>query len=83
MHTKLTVRVEVRSVANAKRFAAGHGATLSALVDAYLRRLPVEHGKVAGVAVEDVPVLQRLTGSLDPTTSIEDYHRHLVAKYES
>ncbi len=81
MQTKLTVRVESRSIANAKRFAAERGTTLSALIDVFLRRLPVAAATV-DADVESAPVLQRLSGILAPGTDIEEYRRHLIEKYE-
>lgn len=81
MQTKLTVRVGARSVANAKRFAAEHGTTLSALIDAYLRRLPDAPEGELGMDIERTPALRRLTGIIEPATTIQDYHQHLLEKH--
>ena len=82
MQTKLTVRVEMQAVSNAKRFAAEHGTSLSALINAYLRRLPLDAGEGGDSDLEASPVLRRLTGILPSSTSVDDYRQHLVEKYD-
>lgn len=76
METKLTIRVPRRLVENAKRYPRSHNTTLTALVSAYLEQIESEAG-----ALDEAPIVRRLTGVLSPEGSREDYHRHLDEKY--
>jgi hypothetical protein len=73
--TKLTVRVPRDLLENLKRYAAQNNTTLTDLIEAYLRRIP------AGQSLEDAPIVRRLTGSLSPAVTIQDYKKHLEEKY--
>ncbi len=74
--TKFTIRIEVEALERARRYARDHGTTVTRLVREFFRSLDKEM-----LAQSDTPVLDMLTGSLSPETSLEDYHRHLEAKY--
>jgi hypothetical protein len=76
MDKKLTVRVPRQLLENAKRYASAHGTTLTELISAYLRRIPVEPE-----GLDNAPVVRRLTGLLSLDVSAADYKRHLEDKY--
>lgn len=76
MDTKLTVRVPRHLLENAKRYAKAHQTTLTELISAYLQHIP-SGSKV----MDEAPIVRRLTGSLSPEVSVEDYKRHLEEKY--
>ncbi len=73
--TKLTIRVPRDLVENAKHFAAENHTTLTNLIEAYLRRIPVEH------SLENAPIVKRLSGTLTADVTLEDYKKHLDEKY--
>ena len=75
--TKLTVRVPRDLLEGAKRYANEHDTTLTRLVSEFLRQLSMQDDPLA-----DAPVVRRLSGTLSPDASIEDYHRYLEEKYE-
>ena len=74
--TKLTVRVPRALLEEAKQYATEHNTTLTRLVSEYLRRLSIENG-----ALPDAPVVRRLSGTLSPAASIEEYHNYLETKH--
>ncbi len=76
MDTKLTVRVPRRLLENAKRYARENDTTLTGLISAYLQQIPQEGG-----GLEDAPIVRRLSGSISPNVSVEDYKKHLDEKY--
>jgi hypothetical protein len=73
--TKLTVRVPRELLENVKRYAAENNTTLTDLIEAYLRRIP------AGKSMENAPIVRRLSGTLTPDVTIQDYKKHLEDKY--
>jgi hypothetical protein len=76
MHeTKLTVRVPRDLLENIKRYAAQNNTTLTNLIEAYLRRIPSQQ------PLEDAPIVRRLSGTLPPEVTIQDYKKHLEEKY--
>lgn len=74
-NTKLTVRVPSDLLENVKRYARENNTTLTALIEAYLRRFPPRE------TFEDAPIVRRLSGTLSQDISIQDYKEHLVEKY--
>ena len=76
MDTKLTVRVPRRLLENAKRYAGTHNTTLTALISAYLERIPTE-----AESLDNALVVRRLTGLLSSDVSVDDYKMHLEEKY--
>ena len=72
--TKLTVRVPRDLLENVKRYAAQHDTTLTELIEAFLRRVPVQP------SMENAPIVRRLSGALSPDVSIQDYKDHLEEK---
>ena len=75
MTAKLTLSVDPRVIAAAKRYAAESGTSVSQLVEDYLAAI------VAGpVRAPEPPVLARLRGSMRDI-DVDDYRRHLVEKY--
>jgi hypothetical protein len=76
MDTKLTVRVPRRLLENVKRYAKQNDTTLTELISAYLQQIPQE-----GSGLKDAPIVRRLSGSISPNVSIENYKKHLDEKY--
>lgn len=73
--TKLTVRVPRDLLENVKRYAAENNTTITDLIEAYLRRIPVEE------PLNDAPIVRRLSGILPENVSLQDYREHLEEKY--
>lgn len=73
--TKLTVRVSRDLLEKAKHYAAQNHTTLTELIEAYLRGIPAQH------PLENAPIVRRLSGTLSPDVSIQDYKKHLGEKY--
>ena len=74
--TKLTVRVPRDLLEGAKQYANEHDTTLTRLVSEFLYQLSIQDDPLA-----DAPVVRRLSGSLSPDASIDDYHKYLEKKY--
>jgi len=74
--TKLTLSVDERVVARAKRYAAAQGTSVSRLVEKMLD-LAATPAEGTGDAP---PVLTRLRGSM-PRGSVRDYQLYLERKY--
>ena len=75
--TKLTVRVPRDFLDGAKRYAYEHDTTLTRLVSEFLRQLGTQ-----GDFLADAPVVRRLSGTLSPDASIDDYRKYLERKYD-
>ncbi|MGD9091300.1 MAG: DUF6364 family protein [Anaerolineales bacterium] len=60
---------------NVKRYAAQNNTTLTALIEAYLRRI-LTQGEL-----DNGPIVRRLSGVLSQEVSIKDYQEHLEQKY--
>ena len=73
--TKLTVRVPRDLLENIKRYAAENNTTLTDLIEAYLRRIPSQR------QLENAPIVRRLSGTLSPEVTIQDYRQHREEKY--
>ena len=73
--TKLTVRVPRDLLENIKRYAAQNNTTLTDLIEAYLRRIPIMQ------PTDNAPIVQRLSGTLSQAVSVQDYKEHLEEKY--
>jgi hypothetical protein len=73
--TKLTVRVPKELLENVKRYAKQNDTTLTALIEAYLRRIPAQE------PFEDAPIVRRLSGTLSQDVTIQDHKDHLTEKY--
>ncbi|MFC2015341.1 DUF6364 family protein [Chloroflexota bacterium] len=74
--TKLTVRVPRDLLDGAKRYASEHDTTLTRLVSEFLRKLSIQDDSLA-----DAAVVRRLSGTLPPDASIEEYGKYLEEKY--
>ncbi len=74
-NTKLTVRVSRDLLENVKRYARQNNTTLTALIEAYLRRIPAQE------PFENAPIVRRLSGILSQDVTIQDHKNHLVEKY--
>jgi hypothetical protein len=74
--TKMTVRVPRHLLDRAKQFARENDTTLTRLIIAYLDQINVDNDPLT-----DAPIVQRLSGSLSPDVSLDDYHKHLDDKY--
>jgi Family of unknown function (DUF6364) len=73
--TKLTVRVSRDLLENVKRYAAQNHTTLTALIEAYLQRIPTQ------APLDSAPIVRRLSGILPKDVSTKDYRDHLAKKY--
>jgi len=73
--TKLTVRVPRDLLENIKRYAAQNNTTLTALIEAYLLRIPAQG------SLENAPIVRRLSGTLPPGITVLEYKDHLEEKY--
>jgi hypothetical protein len=73
--TKLTVRVSRDLLENLKRYARQNDTTITGLIEAYLRRIPVKG------TLDEAPIVQRLSGSMSTEVSVQDYRAHLEEKY--
>ena len=73
--TKLTVRVHRELLENVKQYAARNNTTLTNLIEAYLRRIPVQS------PLDDAPIVRRISGILPKDVTVQDYHDHLEEKY--
>jgi hypothetical protein len=74
-NTKLTVRVPRDLLENIKRYAHENNTTMTALIEAYLRRIPPQE------QFENAPIVRRLSGSLSQDVTLQDYKEHLAEKY--
>lgn len=72
---KLTLSVDARVIADAKRYAAEAGTSVSQLVEDYLAAIAARP-----TPEPPPPVLARLRGCLHGV-DIEDFRRHQVEKY--
>ena len=73
---KLTLSVDARIIARAKRYARARGTSVSRLVEAYLDVVQAPPAE----ARTTTPVLARLRGSLK-RGSVQDYRQHLERKH--
>ena len=74
-NTKLTVRIPRDLLENVKRYARENNTTMTALIEAFLRRIPPQE------SFEDAPIVRRLSGSLSQDLTIQDHKNHLAEKY--
>jgi len=73
--TKLTVRVPSELLDNIKQYAAQNNTTLTNLIEAYLRRIPVQ------TPLDNAPIVRRISGALPKDVTIQDHRDHLEEKY--
>lgn len=77
MNTKLTLRLDDRLIASAKRHSAESGRSISQLVSDFFAFIEVESGEV-----EVTPRVRSLRGVLAGSgLDVSDYKRHLEEKY--
>ena len=74
--SKLTLSVDSRVVSRAKRYAKTRGVSVSQMVESYLAAVADPHSPTR----RDAPILRSLQGCLKKA-DIEDYRKHLAAKY--
>lgn len=74
--TKLTIRLPRKLLENAKRYARKQNTTLTNLISEYLIQIPTPNS-----ALENAPVVRRLSGTLSQDVSLADYKKHIEAKY--
>jgi antitoxin component of RelBE/YafQ-DinJ toxin-antitoxin module len=79
--TKLTVRVPRDLLENIKRYAAQNNTTLTNLIEAYLRRTSYPKGIPSQQRLENAPIVRRLSSTLSPDVTVQDYRQHLDEKY--
>jgi hypothetical protein len=73
---KLTLSVDTRVVSRAKEYAKRRGVSVSEIVEAYLTAVAEPPSPATGVA----PILRSVRGILK-NADIDDYRKHLTAKY--
>jgi hypothetical protein len=73
---KLTLSVDGRVVARAKRYAKRQGLSVSEMVEAYLATV----AGPATAATPDAPILRSVRGILKKA-DLDQYRKHLAAKY--
>jgi hypothetical protein len=74
--TKLTIRVPRDLIEGAKRYASQNDTTLTRLISEYLRQLTARSDPLT-----NAPIVQRLSGTLSPEVSADDYRQYLEKKY--
>lgn len=74
--SRLTIRVPRNLLEEAREYARENRTTLTRLVSEYLRQLAARRDPLA-----DAPTVRRLSGALSQNVSLEDYKKHLEAKY--
>jgi hypothetical protein len=74
--SKLTLSVDSRVVARAKRYAKLRGLSVSEMVEAYLTAV----AEPASPASQDAPILGSVRGSLKHA-DLDEYRKHLASKY--
>lgn len=75
--SKLTLSVDQNVISRARRYAKQQGVSISAMVEAYLATVAGS----ASLQTVPAPILRSLRGTLKKGR-IEDYRRHLAAKYK-
>jgi hypothetical protein len=73
---KLTLSVDERVISRAKQYAIHRGVSISEMVEAYLAAVAEPPSRIAG----DAPILRSVRGVLK-NGNINDYRKHLAAKY--
>ena len=73
---KLTLSVDEEAVRRARWFSKKHRTSISELVSEFLLSL-------GDSEVPDTPIVSRLVGLLPSDASLEEYHEHLVEKYDT
>jgi len=84
MDTKLTVKLNKRTIDRAKRYAKKHNTSLSKLLERYLNSVTSEETDDVGSDIEIAPIVQSMRGiaSLPDDVNYKDvYHQHLEEKY--
>jgi hypothetical protein len=75
---KLTLTVDAEVVERAHRYSEAHDTSISQLVTDYLGAL----GRASATGAEVyTPTVQRLLGVVPASVTLDDYRRHLDAKY--
>jgi hypothetical protein len=74
--SKLTLSVDQRVIARAKRYAKEHGTSVSQIVEDYLKAL-----SQSGAQQDDPPILRSLRGILKDV-DVKDYRAYLAKKYQ-
>lgn len=87
MSTKLTLTIEPKVIAKAKKYARDHGRSLSSLIETYLRSL-VEEPETSGYRPAYSPLVRSLKGAIRLVDKeINDYKEiledELLKKYLS
>jgi hypothetical protein len=84
MDTKLTVKLNKRTIDRAKRYAKKHNTSLSKLLERYLNSVTSEETDDVGSDIEISPLVKSMTGviSIPDDVNYKDiYHQHLDEKY--
>lgn len=84
MDTKLTVKLNKRTIDRAKRYAKKHNTSLSKLLERYLNSVTSEETDDVGSDIEISPLVKSMTGVItipDDVNYKDIYHQHLDEKY--
>ncbi len=73
--SKLTLSVDPVVVAKAKRYAKKRGVSISRMVETYLASV------TDPALTEDMPPILRSVSGILKRADVDDYRRHLAAKY--
>jgi hypothetical protein len=76
--TKLTIRLPRKLLENVKRYARQQNTTLTRMINQYLYHVstPID-------ALENAPIVRRLSGTLSQDLSVADHKKHLEERYEA
>lgn len=74
--TKLTIRLPRKLLENAKRYARQQNTTLTQLIKEHLNHIPTPID-----ALEDAPIIRKLSGTLSKDVSVADYRKHIEEKH--
>jgi hypothetical protein len=78
--SKLTLSVDNKVIAQAKRYAERNGISVSSMVETYLAAVSGPNKQRSLPDLTSTPITQSLRGMLKKG-DIEDYRAHLVKKY--
>jgi hypothetical protein len=78
--SKLTLSVDEKVIAHAKRYAERNGTSVSSMVETYLAEVSGVNKRKARIDMASTPIVDSLRGILKKG-DIEDYRAYLVDKH--
>lgn len=84
MDTKLTLKLNKRTIDRAKRYAKKHNTSISKMLERYLDNITQEEVDDIGSDIEISPLVKSMTGVITVPDNInykDIYHQHLDEKY--